>query len=480
MTTRPQTQTTIGVPGADPRRWRALAVCMVAGFMSLLDISIVNVALPSIREGLNASSSQLEWIVAGYALSFGLLLIPAGRLGDARGRRAVFTVGLALFTIASALCGLAPSAGWLVALRLVQGLACGIFLPQIAALIQSEFHGAERRTAFGIFGATVSVSTAVGPLLGGLIIAVLGAEHGWRGIFWVNVPIGLVAIPLALRLLPRDHGTHRGESLDPVGVVLLGAGVLLLLFPLVEGRQAGWPWWTWALLAAAVPVLATFTLWERRQRRRGQAPVVDITLFRVKSYAAGTGLATTYFAGFTGLFFVLTLYLQIGHGYSALLAGLATIPFALSSAVTSGLSGRVSTRIGQQILPLGLLLVLVGFIGVMAAASLADGPQVGWALTVPLLVGGAGSGLVIAPNQALTLSEVPPAASGSAAGVLQTGQRVGTSIGIAAVGTAFFASLGPQGDFAGAFQHAMWICTAVVAVALGLAVVGERSARRPS
>jgi EmrB/QacA subfamily drug resistance transporter len=468
--------------GTDPRRWRALAVCMVAGFMSLLDVSIVNVAIPSIREGLDASASALQWIVSGYALSFGLLLVPAGRLGDARGRRLVFVAGLGLFTVASALCGLALSATWLVVTRLLQGFAGGVFQPQIAALIQREFRGPERRTAFGIFGATVGLSTAVGPVLGGLIIQALGTDLGWRGIFMVNVPIGIVAIPLALRLLPRDRVTGQRESLDPVGVVLLATGVLLLLLPLVEGRQYGWPWWTWVLLGLAVPVVAGFGLWERRQRRRGLAPVVDITLFRVRSYAAGTALATTYFAGFTGVFFVLTLYLQLGHGYSALLAGLSTIPFALSSAVTAGLSSRVSGRIGARILPLGLVLVLAGFLGVEIAVRLADGPHVGWALVAPLIVAGSGSGLVIAPNQALTLAEVPPAASGSAAGVLQTGQRVGSAIGIAAVGTAFFAALAPtqpEGGFATAIEHALWICAGVVAVALVLSVVDGRAGLRP-
>ncbi|MGN6686192.1 MAG: MFS transporter [Actinomycetales bacterium] len=456
--------------GQDPRRWKALTVCLVAGFMSLLDVSIVNVALPSIATGINAGQSALEWIVSGYALAFGLLLVPAGRLGDARGRRLVFVCGVGLFTLASLLCGLAPSAGILVAARLLQGIAGGLFQPQIAALIQGEFAGQERRKAFGLFGATVGISTAIGPLLGGLLISIFGQEEGWRGIFWVNVPIGIVAVPLALRLLPRDKSGRR-QSLDPVGVLLLAAGVLLLLLPLVEGRSLGWPWWAWVVMACSLPVLAIFFAWERHHRAVGKAPLVDTTLFRVRSYTTGMSLATTYFAGFTGLFFILTLYYQQGHGYSALVAGASTIPFALSSALGSAVSSRITARIGPRVVVIGLVLVVIGLAATWFVVHLADGPGMGWKLIAPLIVAGTGSGLVIAPNQELTLSEVPRQGAGSAAGVLQTGQRVGSAIGLALIATVFFsaATAGQsRPDWATGFQVAVVICVVLCAAALGL------------
>src|SRR3954470_5224024 len=246
----------------DPRRWRALAVCLVGGFMVLLDVSIVNVALPSIREGLQASESELQWVVSGYALTFGLLLVPAGRVGDVRGRRTMFVTALALFTLASLACGLAPSSLFLVIARLAQGLAGGLLTPQISALIQQLFRGRERGTAFGLFGTVVGISTAVGPLLGGALIAAFGADDGWRWVFFIHLRIGLVAMPLAWRLLPEpDRGERHRHDYDPLGVALLGAGIVVLLLPLVQEQQ--WKGGAkWLLIPAAVVLLGLFVLWE--------------------------------------------------------------------------------------------------------------------------------------------------------------------------------------------------------------------------
>ncbi|MEJ7704922.1 MAG: MFS transporter [Geodermatophilaceae bacterium] len=316
----------------DPRRWRALAVCLVAGFLTLLDVSIVNVALPSIEVGLEAGPTQLQWILTGYALSFGLVLISAGRLGDARGRRRAFVLGLGVFTLASALAGLSPGPGWLTAARVLQGVGAGILIPQVSGFIQAMFPGPERGRAFGALGASIGLSTATGPLVGGLIIELVGGPDAWRWVFLVNIPVGIVALVLALRLLPQLDPGSPDTRLDPVGVVLLGAAVLLVLLPLLgesDSDLAGRPWW---LLAVAAVVLAGFVLWERRLARRGGAPVMDLGLFARRSYALGAGLALWYFAGFTSIFFVLTLTLQSGLGYTALQAGLAATPFALGVA----------------------------------------------------------------------------------------------------------------------------------------------------
>jgi EmrB/QacA subfamily drug resistance transporter len=322
-----------GAERDDRRRWRALAVCLVAAFMVLLDVSIVNVALPSIRAELGAGGDRLQWILSGYALAFGLVLVPAGRLGDMRGRRGVFMAGLVLFTAASAAAGLAPDSGWLVAARLVQGIAGGICNPQIAGFIQQLFQGAERGRAFGALGATIGVATAVGPLVGGALITLTGPEHGWRWVFFVNVPVGLAALPLALRLLPPSDRRPR-QRLDPVGVLLLGSGLVSLLLPLVQAQQ--WHGATrWLLLPLAVALLTGFVVWERRH----PAPIVDLGLFRLRSFGLGALLALVYFAGFTGIFFIFTLYLQNGVRYSALLAGLAITPFAVGSGI-GGNAGR--------------------------------------------------------------------------------------------------------------------------------------------
>jgi EmrB/QacA subfamily drug resistance transporter len=448
-----------------------LAVCLVGGFMVLLDVSIVNVALPAIKIGLSAPQSELQWVVSGYALTFGLLLVPAGRVGDLRGRREVFVAALALFTLASAACGAAPTSLVLVLARLVQGLAGGTLTPQISATIQEMFSGRERGRAFGYFGTIVGISTAIGPLLGGLLIQAFGDTEGWRAVFFVNIPIGLVAMPLAWKLLPArdDAAARRRHDLDPVGVLLLGAGAVTLLLPFVQERE--WGSWKWWLVPVAAVLVVAFVLWDRSYARRGKEPLVDLTLYTRRSYAFGSGMITLYFAGFTPLFFVFTLFLQIGLGYSALAAGLAITPFALGSAVSATVGGRKVTDLGRPLVAGGLVLVLIGLAGTVLAVHLVPAHGTGWATLLPLAVAGMGGGLVIAPNQALTLSQVPTAQAGTAGGLLQTGQRIGAAVGIAAVGSAFFAAVaGTRGDFATAFQRGIGVALCFVAAALLIAI----------
>lgn len=462
----------------DPRRWKALAVCLVAGFMTLLDVSIVNVALPSIRTGLRTSEADLQWVLSGYALAFGLFLIPAGRLGDARGRRAVFMAGLALFTLSSAACGAALSSIWLVIARLVQGLAGGMVAPQISALIQQMFSGRERGRAFGMFGTVVGISTAVGPLLGGLLIEAAGAREGWRWVFYVNLPLGIVCLLLARRLLPDtpSAGHVRIRDLDPFGVLLLGGGVLALLLPFVQQQE-----WhgdeKWLLLVVAALLLAGFVKWESRCRPGGTQPVLDLSLFRVRAFWLGCLLILLYFAGFTSIFFISTLYLQSGLHYTALQSGLAITPFALGSGAAAGIGGRLVSRFGRPLVAVGLTMVVVGLAATALAVHLVPGRGAGWAMAAPLLLAGLGSGLVIAPNQTLTLSEVPVPMAGSAGGTLQTGQRVGSAVGIAAVGSVFFAQV-PGDGWATAYDHGLVVAVAFVVVALLVALADVAAGRR--
>ncbi|GIF25568.1 EmrB/QacA subfamily drug resistance transporter [Actinoplanes tereljensis] len=449
-------------------RWHAMTVALVAGFMTLLDVSIVNVALPSIRADLGLSSSELQWVLSGYALTFGLLLVPAGRFGDARGRRNVFIAGLAVFTVASAAAGLATGPTWLVIARLVQGAAAGVVNPQVSGLIQQLFEPKERGRPFGLLGATIGISTAVGPLLGGLLIQVFGAAEGWRWIFYINVPIGIAAIILGMRWIPaRPPEERERETLDPVGVALLGTGVILLLLPLVQEREWHGPA-KWLLVIAAVALFAGFVQWERRHQG---TPLVDLSLFRRKSYGLGAFIGLFYFAGFTSIFFTYTLLLQSGLHYSALEAGLAITPFALGSAAASAIGGRLVNRYGRQLVVTGLILVAAGLAGTVLALHLVPGHGGGWAAAFPLLIAGLGSGLVISPNQTLTLAEVPVSGAGSAGAVLQTGQRIGTAIGIAAVGSVFFNRLAAHGDWEAAFRMSLWVTIGFVLVALIAATV---------
>ncbi|GIF47677.1 EmrB/QacA subfamily drug resistance transporter [Asanoa ferruginea] len=461
-------------------RWRAMTVALIAAFMTLLDVSIVNVALPSIQNDLGLSSGGLQWVLSGYALAFGLVLVPAGRFGDAHGRRRLFVLGLAGFTVASAAAGFAQSELWLICARLVQGASAGVVNPQVSGLVQQMFKPAERGRPFGALGATIGVSTALGPLLGGAIIAIAGAESGWRWIFFINIPVGVVAITLGSRWIPGTPAEHRQRrGVDPVGVVLLGGGVALILLPLVQQQQWHGPI-VWILIVAGLAVLGLFVIWELRQLRGGGSPLVDLRLFRRRSFALGSLVALTYFAGFTTTFFIFTLFLQNGLRYSPLEAGLSVTPFALGSASGALLGGRIVNRYGRALVVTGLCMVIGGLAFVMLALHFVAGRGVGFATALPLLVAGIGSGLVISPNQNLTLSQVPVAEAGSAGGVLQTGQRIGSAIGIAAIGAVFFDRLASsRGDYSEAFRTGLLVTILFMAIALVAAtsdvVAGHRA-----
>ncbi|MGW4733506.1 MFS transporter [Streptomyces shenzhenensis] len=452
-------------PVADERRWKALAVCLTAGFMTLLDTSIVNVALPSMERGLRAAQADLSLVVSGYALTYGLFLVPAGRLGDLRGRRQVFLTGVGLFTLASAACGLAPTGTWLVVFRLLQGMAGGLIAPQTSGLIQQLFQGSERARAFAAFGSVVAVSTAVGPLAGGLLIEMSGS---WRWVFYVNLPIGVAVFAAALRLLPSSAPRgNAGEGFDVPGVLLLGSGALALMLPLVQ--EQAWPGrGKWALVPVAVLLLVLFWAWERRQGALGRGPLVDLRLFALRSFSLGALLSLMYFAGFTSVFFVYTLFLQNSLGYSALAAGMAAMPFAVGSAVAALAGGRLVVRHGRRLVVLGLAGVALGLVGTMVAVQRVPGPGVGWAAALPLLVAGVGSGLTVSPNTTLTLARVPVRRAGAAGGVLQTGQRIGSAAGIAVVGAVYFAHLANHGRAVDALR--LGLAASLVFVLAGLAL----------
>ena len=380
-----------------PGRWRALWVSLFAAFMTLLDTSIVNVALPSIERDLGAPAASAQWVVSGYALAFGLALVPAGRLGDVLGRRRMFLIALSAFVVTSALSGAAPTIRLLIAARLLQGVAGGMLIPQSSGLSQELFAGAERGRAFGFLGATVGVATAAGPVLGGLLLAAFAGPDGWRWIFYVNLPIGLVALAPAARLLPATaRAGWRGFHLDLVGSLLLGGGVLCLLLPVVDATDGGLTR-LWPLFGLAVALLAGFAWWEARTARRGRQPLLDPQLVGTSGYAPGLAIGLVYFVGFTGIWLVLALFLQDGLGYSPLRSGLAVTPFALGVAASAVVAGRLVSRVGRWLTVAGLTTTVVGLAATALVLRHIGGDRAAWAAVGPLLLAGLGGGLVTSP-----------------------------------------------------------------------------------
>jgi EmrB/QacA subfamily drug resistance transporter len=471
------------VPGSepDPRRWRILGVSLVVGFMALLDITIVNIAIPSMRSALGTSASTIQWVVSGYALAFGLTLVAGGRLGDAYGRRRMMAVGLVGFVASSAAVGLATSVELVIVARLAQGATAGLLTPQNAGLIQQLFSGAERGRAFGFFGMTVAVASAIGPVVGGGIIGIAGEQHGWRYLFLINVPIGLVALLFVLRLVPGrpddapdEPASHR---IDVVGALVLGAAVLCLLFPVV-GLESGArrP----LVLLAAVPVLAfAFVRWERRLTRLDLPPLLDVALLRrLPGYASGMAVQTLYFTGFTGVFLVLSVFLQEGRDLDALHAGLLLTPFAIGAAVTAPVAGHLVSRVGPRITPVALTAMMTGVLLVAVIAPGRDTEDLWWTLSPALLVAGLGGGAVVSPNITLSLAEVPPRMGGAAGAALQTGSRIGSSLGAAALVTVY--QLGDGATPGRGLRTALLTALVVLAGAMVAALARSATRSRPA
>jgi EmrB/QacA subfamily drug resistance transporter len=441
-------------PTVSRHAWRALVVLLIGMFMALLDTTIVNVALQTIRENVNANGKPagedvLSWIISGYALAFGIALIPAGRLGDRLGHKWVFFSGLALFTAASLACGLAQSDIQLIVFRVIQGLAGGIFVPAVTAYIQILFPGRVRGRAFAIMGAVLGVSSALGPIVGGLIIQGFGNTDGWRLVFGVNVPIGVVALILAVVLIPgkkkvaeiaaQPPAYARTGGVDWIGLILLTGGLVAILVPLIEGQDKGWPLWTYLTLGAGVVLIVLFGLWEVFYTKRDRSPLVPPHLFSHPAFSGGTILAFVYFAAFTSIFFTISLLWQAGLGHTALESGLVSVPFAIGSIIGSAQSNRLSQRLGRNVLVIGTALVLLSLVAVWIIFITVKAADItSWDLLVPLFFGGLGNGFFIAPNAQFIVATVDPSEAGAASGVISTMQRVGAAVGIAVIGSVLF------------------------------------------
>ncbi|MFD0474317.1 MFS transporter [Nonomuraea thailandensis] len=354
-----------------------LAAILTASFMELLDATIVSVAAPAIARDLGAGQAALQWTVAGYTLSVGAGLITGGRLGDLYGRRRVFLLGLAAFMLASAGCGLAPSPETLVGMRVVQGLAGGLMIPQVFGIIRASFEPGARARALGAYGAVLGLASVAGPLLGGLLVEADLFGLGWRAIFWVNVPIAIAALVVGARFMPESRSPGR-TRLDLAGAALAAVAATLLLLPLIQGREQGWPWWGFAVLALSVPATALFLLRQRRLAGRGAQPILDPALLRVRAFAGGLSVSVLFFGALGSFFLLLSLYLQLGAGRSALETGLVILPYAVGSIITSGVGVRFAHRAGRAVLVGGALLLAASQAALLLVVGGGEPSSWGW------------------------------------------------------------------------------------------------------
>ena len=463
------------MPPAHPKRWLILFVVLAAECMDLLDGTVVNVAAPTIHHELHTSSTALQWIVGGYALALAVGLVTGGRLGDLFGRRRLFLLGAASFTAASTVCGFAPSTGVLIAARLVQGLAGALMIPQGLGVLREVFPPQELPKAFGLFGPVMGSAAMIGPILGGGLIALNLFGSGWRMVFLINLPVGTLAVLAAARLLPTTRG-HHTEWLDLGGAVLAGVGALAIVYPLIQGRQLGWPAWTYASIAAGLALFVAFGVHVRRRRRMGRDPLIEPSIFGHRGYSAGALVLLLYFGGMIGSMLSITLFLQLGEGFSAVHAGLTLAPFALGTAVTAPIAGqRMATGSGRALIQAGGMISLVGYVAI--ALILASTSHVStWGLLGPLVVVGMGMGLFVVPVFDTIIAAVTDAETGSASGVLNAVQQLGGAIGVAVLGTIFFSTLAHSG-FAPALRDSIWWQVGVLGLMLVLTPLLPRRAR---
>ena len=456
------------------RQWAVLAVVLAVEIMDLLDATIINVAAPTIRTDLGASFTAVQWFAAGYTLAFAVMLITGGRLGDLVGRRLMFVLGAAGFTLTSVLCAFAQSPEMLITTRVLQGAFGAVMIPQGFGVIKEVFPPERLSAAFGVFGPVIGLAAVCGPIVAGTLIDADLFGTGWRMIFLINLPLGLLAVFGALRFMPATRPAP-GERLDVPGTLLMVAAAVLLIYPLVQGRDLGWPLWVFALMVAAVPVLAAFVAYERR---RSGSPLIELALFGRRAFTAGLVVITVFFGGLVGLMLVFGLYLQVGLGYTPLHAGLTFAPWAFGIAVGSALAGIwLANRYGRRTVHGGLIITAAG-LGWLALSIRAGGAGVSTLDMLPaLLVCGVGCGLALAPLFSVILNGVQDHEVGSASGVLNAMQQFGGAAGVAALGTIFFSLLGHTGNFSTVIQWLLLITAGLMAATFALAYALPRQVR---
>jgi EmrB/QacA subfamily drug resistance transporter len=445
-------------------RWLILGIVLAAEIMDLLDSTIVNVAGPSLKEKLHATPSALQWVIGGYTLALGAGLVLGGRLADRYSRRNIFLLGLTAFTITSLLCAIAPNIHLLIAFRLIQGMAGALVLPHVIGFIRDVFPPEELGDAFAIFGPVFGLGGILGPIIGGFIIDGNIASTGWRAVFLVNIPIGIINIALAWKFLPKRASDH-SIKIDVLGALLIVVSSGLLLLPLIQGQEAGWPAWTFISLGASLVGFALFTIEQRWVLSRKKTPLVDPDIFKSITYNLGLTGIFTFFAGFTGVYLIITLFLQIGERYSARGAGIANIAIALGTAIGGALSGAVlAEKFGTRVLQIGALAQIAGAVLLFTALPNMQSFHF-WHIAPGMLVSGFGTGLVVAALFDAILLAIKDELVGSASGVLSAVQSIGSAVGVAIFGTLFFNQVG-KGRIDAGFRHALLLQIGLVGLFL--------------
>ncbi|MEV4355022.1 MFS transporter [Nonomuraea sp. NPDC004186] len=440
-------------------RWPALAVVLAGSVMELLDATVTNVAGPTMRADLGGGDSLIQWLGAAYTLAMTAGLLTGGRLGDIVGRKRMFLIGVVGFTVGSLLCALAASPETIIAARVVQGLFGAAMIPQGMGLMKEMFPPKELAVAMGMFGPVMGLSAVGGPILAGALTGV-----DWRLIFLINLPIGAAAALAALRFLPASRPV-KGVRLDLPGAVLASAGTVLMVFPLVQGRESGWPAWAFAMMATSAAVFAVFAAYEKRRARRGGDPLVAPSLFGKRAFVSGMATGTIYFAAFTGFFLVIGLYTQLGLGYSPLKAALTSVPSSLGMIAGMGVA-QAARRHGRKVLLAGAIVMGLGVTGVIAVASPGVSP---WQLAPALAVAGLGSGLIMSPYFSIVMAAVEPQETGSASGALTALQQVGGALGLALLGTLYFGT--------GSVTITLWVAAGMIAATFAVGLMLPKQAR---
>jgi EmrB/QacA subfamily drug resistance transporter len=462
-------------------RWLAFSAALAAAMMDLLDTTIVSTAAPAIRVDLGGSFADVQWMAAGYTLAMAVMLLVGGRLGDLFGRKRMLLYGVVGFTAASVAAGFAPSAGALIAARVVQGGVGAVMVPQVFGLIRDLFPPQEMGKAWGVFGPVAGLSAMLGPIVaGGLIDAdLLGS--GWRMIFLINVPVAAYVLIVGGRLLPGQSEKPATRRLDGVGAALVTAGSFLLVYPIVQGRELGWPAWTFAMIAGAVVVLGVFALHQGRRRRTSAVPLIETSLLRNRSYVSGVAFALVFLGAMAGISLTLSVALQAGLGYSPIHAGLTTAAFAVGGFVGSGVAAGAMQKLGRTVLHAGLIVMAGGLVGLALVFHEAGTGIASWHFVGPLFVSGIGMGAVFMPLFDIVVGGLEDHQVGSASGLLQALQQLGAAMGVAVIGTVFFGALGSHAGHERDFLHAAELTTLIavglLAVAFAIGFLMPKQAR---